>query len=575
MALQHLARRRRHRHGHVPFAAEREAEVEVLAQKFGRERGGPVEIDQRRRLVAREHGAHHAVVHEGEERVAGNAHLVGQQRDFNQVLDHHAEHDVVGDLADARELAAADVGDAARGDHFHERGDGLARGLAAGDHRGELARLDDLGIAAHRRRHVFAAELLQPVADRGRLLDRDGRAVDEDFRQLAAMAGDAVLAEIDLVQILAGRDDGEQHVHVLELDEIVDHLAADLGQRLGLGAGAVPDGEVITGLEQALGHGITHAAHADPTDLLLVRCHSNSPCSSPGLIWRCPSIRRKRLSSGPNIVFSLGLMLRSIAARRVDVASTGTAFAAMRLEASGHPSPSHPSRRARLARALQDEDGSGGVPKTRSAARWNSTSAVRHQISTMMMRISWNPAIIVESSPSTLPVSTISAMPAGAMANTLVGTGYPASHAIAPANSATDPAANSTTRHEAHSRRNSRVRNSGLNWAPSALPMRTCAAIRNTSGMRPSIQPRWLAAAAMKSGAMSQALGERVRESKVAMTPDTRSRPTIGSQGTTGIASSGFWAPPPTKEITRNGANTTMSATLVVCATMMGSSWPP
>src|SRR5215470_416772 len=88
---------------------------------------------------------------------------------------------------------------------------------------------------------------------------------------------------------------------------------------------------------------------------------------------------------------------------------------------------------------------SGGLPNTRSAARWNRTSAVRHQISTMMMRMSWNPAISVESSPSTLPVSTISAMPAGAMASTMVGTGYPASHAIAAANSAIEPAANSTT----------------------------------------------------------------------------------------------------------------------------------
>ena len=161
----------------------------------------------------------------------------------------------------------------------------------------------------------------------------------------------------------------------------------------------------------------------------------------------------------------------------------------------------------------------------------------------MMMRMSWNPAISVESSPSTLPVSTISAMPAGAMASTMVGTGYPLSHAIAAANSAIEPAVNSTTTHEAHSRRNSRVRNSGLNWAPSALPMRTCAAIRRISGMRPSSQPRWLAAAAMKSGAMSQALGERVRESKVATMPDTTTRPRIGSHGTTGMASSGFWAP--------------------------------
>src|SRR5262249_554544 len=97
----------------------------------------------------------------------------------------------------------------------------------------------------------------------------------------AAVAGDAVLAEIDLLQILSGRDDGEQHVHVLELDEIVDHLAADLGQRLGLGAGAVPDGNVLAGLEQALGHGITPTPHRDPTDLLLVRCHSNSPAAKP------------------------------------------------------------------------------------------------------------------------------------------------------------------------------------------------------------------------------------------------------------------------------------------------------
>jgi hypothetical protein len=41
------------------------------------------------------------------------------------------------------------------------------------------------------------------------------------------------------------------------------------------------------------------------------------------------------------------------------------------------------------------------------------------------------------------------------------------------------------------------------------------------------------------------------------------------------MACSGLGAPPPTKESTRNGANTTMSATRVVCATMIGSSWAP
>src|SRR5439155_282973 len=80
---------------------------------------------------------------------------------------------------------------------------------------------------------VFAAELLQAVADCGRLLHRDGRAIDEDLRQLAAVTGHAVLTEIDLVEILPGRDDGEQDVHVLEVEQVVDHLAADLRQRLG------------------------------------------------------------------------------------------------------------------------------------------------------------------------------------------------------------------------------------------------------------------------------------------------------------------------------------------------------
>ena len=105
--------------------------------------------------------------------------------------------------------------------------------------------------------------------------------------------------------------------------------------------------------------------------------------------------------------------------------------------------------------------------------------------------------------------------------------------------------------------------------------MTTCAAISSTSGIRPSTKPRWLATAAMKSGVISQAFGERVRESNVAATPDTASRPSSGSHGTVEIPSSGFAPPPPVNEITRNGAKTTMSATRVVCATMIGSRCPP
>src|SRR5262245_59926756 len=91
------------------------------------------------------------------------------------------------------------------------------------------------------------------------------------------MAGDAVLAEINEVELLARRHDREQHVDVLELEEIVDHLAAEIRQRLGLGAGAVPDGEIVASFEKALGHGQSHAACTDPADLLLILRHRHSP----------------------------------------------------------------------------------------------------------------------------------------------------------------------------------------------------------------------------------------------------------------------------------------------------------
>src|SRR5205823_2500492 len=46
-------------------------------------------------------------------------------------------------------------------------------------------------------------------------------------------------------------------------------------ERLRLSARAVPDRDIVAGLEEALGHGETHAAHADPADLLVMLCHSN------------------------------------------------------------------------------------------------------------------------------------------------------------------------------------------------------------------------------------------------------------------------------------------------------------
>ena len=280
MALQHFAGRRRHRHRHVHFAGEFEAEIEVLAQQLRRERRRPVEIDQRRRFIAREHRAHHAIVEKGEKGVARHAHLVGQQRDLDQVLDDDAEHDIVRDLADAREFAVADIGHAARREDLDQRHGDLAGGFRARHDGGQLAGLDHLGIAAHRRGDEIGVELLELVADLGGFLDRDGRAIDDDRRHLAALAADAVLAVEHLLHVLAGGDDREQHIDVLEIGQMIDHLAADLFKRLGLGARAVPDRNVMAGLDEPLGHRKTHPAHADPADLLRVlRGHARTPLS--------------------------------------------------------------------------------------------------------------------------------------------------------------------------------------------------------------------------------------------------------------------------------------------------------
>ena len=116
--LQRLARGRRHRHRHLELAPGGKAEVEVLAQKLGREGRRPVEVHEGVRLVAREDRAHDRVVHEVEEGAARHARLLGEDRDLGQVLRHDAEEDVVGDLAEAGELALADVGDAVRGDRL-------------------------------------------------------------------------------------------------------------------------------------------------------------------------------------------------------------------------------------------------------------------------------------------------------------------------------------------------------------------------------------------------------------------------------------------------------------------------
>src|SRR5262249_17233632 len=58
----------------------------------------------------------------------------------------------------------------------------------------------------------------------------------------------------------------------------IDHFAADLRQRLRLGAGAIPDRHVMASFDETLRHRKSHPAHTDPADLLRVtRRHGQAP----------------------------------------------------------------------------------------------------------------------------------------------------------------------------------------------------------------------------------------------------------------------------------------------------------
>ena len=59
--------------------------------------------------------------------------------------------------------------------------------------------------------------------------------------QLGLAGGYAAGAEVDLLEVLAGRDDREHDVRAGEVGDALDDLGAEPAQRLGLGGGAVPD----------------------------------------------------------------------------------------------------------------------------------------------------------------------------------------------------------------------------------------------------------------------------------------------------------------------------------------------
>src|SRR6476469_6340137 len=103
----HRAQRR------LQLVSSRYAQVEVLAQQLGGERGRVVLVDVRGGLVAAEDRAHHALVDEGQAVAPGHSALLGQPRDIGTRLGDDAQQQVVADLHEPGAVALADVRDAA------------------------------------------------------------------------------------------------------------------------------------------------------------------------------------------------------------------------------------------------------------------------------------------------------------------------------------------------------------------------------------------------------------------------------------------------------------------------------
>jgi len=263
--LHRVPRQRRKRHRHVETTRGVEPEIEILAQQLGRERDAEVEVHECRRLVARERRAQHALVHEVEEGVPRDPCLLRKDRDLGKRLRDDAEEDVVADLDDARELALADVA-RRRCDHLQVRKRGVECGARSRAHERQPAGLDDLRVAGDGSRKQIDAAREKRLPQLGRSFERNRRTFDDELRVGRATRQQPARAGDDFRDVLPCGDHHEHDVARREVADVLRDLRADLRERLGLGARAVPHGEVRSALGQPLGHRVTHAAHADPAD---------------------------------------------------------------------------------------------------------------------------------------------------------------------------------------------------------------------------------------------------------------------------------------------------------------------
>jgi hypothetical protein len=198
--------------------------------------------------------------------VTRHAALLAEHGDLSHRLGDDPEHQVVSDLDESRDLALADVRRTLA--KVVEQVLDLVKGdLGARDDEAERTGLDDLAVPADRRGEEVDAELGRGRAHRCGGLHRDRRGVDDDTGDSAGVGEQPALAEKHLLEVGRGRDHGEDDIKPTKFRDVVGDGAAKCGERLRLGARAVPDSDVVACPGQAPGHRRTHPPGADPADL--------------------------------------------------------------------------------------------------------------------------------------------------------------------------------------------------------------------------------------------------------------------------------------------------------------------
>ncbi len=222
-----------------------------------------------------------------------DAGLLGHQGDLAQGLDDDAEHGVVGDLPD-RESSPSPTYIAAPAQRRQQRLHGVVLGLAGRTPRPGACRpwrpwrCPTPARSSRRRRRRSG-----PCGSRpSRVSEIDDMSTTRLGRALPAQH--AAGAEQDVLQVVGGRDHGEDGGAVRHGRLVGHHLGADLGQRIGLRRRAVPHRKPVSRLHQPGRHGLAHAAKPDPADVVrcLAACERGTSASETIRAAACEATRR-------------------------------------------------------------------------------------------------------------------------------------------------------------------------------------------------------------------------------------------------------------------------------------------